>query len=91
MIHNKCKKGFEFFNIGTGKGNSVLEIIKSFEKVSGLKLNYRLADRRPGDVEKIYADTNFANIELGWRAEKSLDETVLSAWKWQQELLNRKQ
>jgi len=79
-----------FFNIGTGKGNSVLEIIKSFEKVSGLKLNYKLADRRPGDIEKIYADTNFANVELGWHAEKSLDETILSAWKWQQELLSRK-
>lgn len=90
MLNKKSKSSYEFFNIGTGNGNTVLEVIKSFEKVSGLKLNYQLADRRPGDIEKVFADTTYANNELGWKAEKSLDDTILSAWKWQQELLKRK-
>uniref|UniRef100_UPI0035658235 GDP-mannose 4,6-dehydratase n=1 Tax=Lutibacter sp. TaxID=1925666 RepID=UPI0035658235 len=86
LLSNKNKTSFEVFNIGTGKGNSVLEIIKSFEKVTGKKLNYKLVDRREGDITAAYADTTLANTELGWKAELTLDEALLSAWKWQQTL-----
>lgn len=84
LIEQKNKANFEFFNLGTGNGTSVLEAIASFERVSGLKLNYRIVERRPGDVEQIYADTKFANEELGWKAQRNLDEMMLSAWKWEQ-------
>lgn len=90
MISGKGKSNFEIFNIGTGNGFSVLEVIKSFEKMSGQKLNYQLVDRRAGDIEKVWADTSFANEELGWKAEKSLDEMMLSAWKWEQALAQNK-
>lgn len=83
LVQNKNKKAYEYFNLGTGNGVSVLEAIKSFEKVSGQKLNYILADRREGDVEAVYADTKFANKELGWKAEKTLDDAMLSAWNWE--------
>jgi UDP-glucose 4-epimerase len=79
----KTGRQYEVFNLGTGKGISVLEIIKSFEKVSGVKLNYQIVERRPGDIEKIWADPSFANRELGWKAEKTLDEMMLSAWNWE--------
>jgi UDP-glucose 4-epimerase len=61
----------------------VLEAINSFEKVSGCKLNYRIGGRRSGDIEKIWADTSFANRELGWKAERNLDDMMRSAWKWE--------
>ncbi|MHC1778236.1 MAG: UDP-glucose 4-epimerase GalE [Lentimicrobium sp.] len=86
MIGKTGKSDFEIFNLGTGNGFSVLEVIKSFEKVSGESLNYKIVGRRPGDVEKVWADTSFANQELGWKAEKSLDEMMSSAWKWEQAL-----
>ena len=86
MINNKMKDKFEVFNLGTGNGYSVLDVIKSFEKVSGVKLNYRIVGRRPGDVEKVWANPEFSNKELGWKAEKGLDEMMESAWKWQLEL-----
>lgn len=86
MLNNKNKSAVEVFNLGTGNGFSVLEVIKSFEKVSGQNLNYKIIERRPGDVEKVWADTKFANKELGWKAEKTLDEMMLSAWKWEQQL-----
>ena len=86
LINDKNKTSFEVFNIGTGKGNSVLEVVKSFEKVTGKKLNYKLVDRREGDIVAAYADTTFANNELGWKAKFSLDEALLSAWKWQETL-----
>ncbi|MCK4406097.1 MAG: GDP-mannose 4,6-dehydratase, partial [Bacteroidales bacterium] len=88
MIKKKNKKDFEIFNLGTGNGFSVLEVIKSFEKVTGEKLNYKIVDRRLGDVEQVWADTKFANDELGWKAEKDLDEMTLSAWKWELALKN---
>ncbi len=88
LIENKTQTAFDVFNIGTGKGFSVLEVIESFEKVSGLKLNYRLTDRRSGDIEKIYANTQKATNELGWSAQRTLDEMTASAWKWQQSLEN---
>jgi len=83
LINKKNSASYEFFNIGTGNGNSVMELILSFEKVTGIKLNYRIVKRRPGDIEKIYADTTLANNELGWKAETPLDETLLSAWNWE--------
>jgi len=76
----------EFFNLGTGNGYSVLEVIKSFEKVSGQKLNYQIVGRRAGDIEQIWANPKFANEVLGWKAEKTLDEMMLSAWNWQKKL-----
>lgn len=83
LINKKGKSNFEIFNLGTGNGLSVLEIIKGFEKATGQKVNYKIVDRRPGDVEKIWADTTFANDELGWKAETSIDATLLSAWNWE--------
>jgi len=86
MIEKTGKLDFEIFNLGTGNGFSVLEVIKSFEKVSEKKLNYKIVDRREGDIEKVWANTDFANMELGWKAEKSLDEMTLSSWNYQLEL-----
>jgi UDP-glucose 4-epimerase len=83
MITGGTKSDFEIFNLGTGNGFSVLEVIRSFEKVSGQKLNYRIVERRPGDIEKVWADTSLANEELGWKSEKSIDEMMLSAWDWE--------
>ncbi|MCD4745842.1 MAG: UDP-glucose 4-epimerase GalE [Bacteroidales bacterium] len=89
LLENKNKLKNEIFNLGTGKGNSVLEVIKSFEKVSGVKLNYKIVERRPGDIEQVWADTEFANKELGWKAEKNIDEMNLSAWKWEKAIHNK--
>ena len=83
MLNGKSKTNYEVFNLGTGNGYSVLEIVKGFEKATGLKLNYKIVDRRAGDIEKIWADTTYANEELGWKAEATLEETLLSAWKWE--------
>ena len=83
LINKKNESNFEFFNVGTGKGSSVLDVIKTFEKVSETKLNYKIVDRREGDVTAAYADTTIANKELNWKTEKSLDEALLSAWQWQ--------
>ena len=90
MIENKTKSDYEIFNLGTGKGYSVLEAIRSFEKVSGRKLKYRFVDRRPGDIEQVWADTDYANKELGWKSERSLDDMMDSAWKWEQALAREK-
>jgi len=84
MLEGKRKLDCEVFNLGTGIGYSVLDVIKSFEKVSELKLNYKIVDRRSGDIERVWSDTTFANKELGWKAEKSLDEMMATAWAWQQ-------
>jgi UDP-glucose 4-epimerase len=88
LLNKKQKSNFEYFNIGTGTGFSVLEVIKSFEKVTEQKLNYKVVGRRAGDIEKVWADTKFANTELGWKAEKTLDETMLSAWNWEKHYRN---
>jgi len=87
LLNKEQKSSYEFFNIGTGTGLSVLEIIKAFERVNNLKLNYKIVDRRPGDVEKVYADTTFANQELGWKATATLDEMMRSSWQWQQYIM----
>lgn len=84
LVSQQQKAAYEVFNLGTGRGYSVLEIIKTFEKVTGVKINYRITGRRPGDIEKVWADTSLANNELGWKAEKTLEETLASAWKWEQ-------
>lgn len=84
LLKNQNASNYEVFNLGTGKGSSVLEVIKSFEKVSGKTLNYKIVDRRKGDVISAYADTQKANEELGWKAELSLDDAMRSAWKWEQ-------
>ncbi len=80
---------FEIFNLGTGIGYSVLDIILTFEGVNGVKLNYRIAPRRPGDVEKVWADTTKANEVLGWKAELGLEAMLRSAWKWEKFLQNK--
>ena len=86
MLENKNKERYEIFNLGTGKGVSVLEAVKAFEKATGVKLNYRIVKRRAGDIEKIWADTTYANQELGWKAATGLEETLLSAWNWEKKL-----
>ncbi|NNL80158.1 MAG: UDP-glucose 4-epimerase GalE [Flavobacteriaceae bacterium] len=83
LIDNKNKSNYEIFNLGTGKGNSVLEVIQAFEKVSNVKLNYEITDRRSGDIESAYADTKKANEELGWKAEMSLEDALLHSWQWE--------
>jgi UDP-glucose 4-epimerase len=88
MIENKTKSNPEVFNLGTGKGTSVLEIVNTFENVTGQKLNYKIVERRAGDVESVYSDTKLANEELGWTAEISLEGTLLSAWNWEKNIRN---
>jgi UDP-glucose 4-epimerase len=85
-LENKNKYPISLFNLGTGNGVSVLEAIQSFEKVSGTKLNYTIGGRREGDVVAIYANNNLAKQELNWHPQFSLDDMMLSAWKWQQQL-----
>lgn len=89
LIDGKNKKDYEVFNLGTGKGVSVLEAIKSFENVSGVKLKYKIVGRRPGDIEKIWADPSFANNELGWKTLSSLDEALKTAWDWEKKIRNK--
>ncbi|TNF42938.1 MAG: UDP-glucose 4-epimerase GalE [Bacteroidetes bacterium] len=86
LLKNKNKTNYEVFNLGTGTGLSVLEVVTGFEKATGVKLNYKIVDRRAGDIEKIWADTTYANEELGWKADKSLEETLLSAWNWEKNI-----
>ncbi|WP_298351511.1 UDP-glucose 4-epimerase GalE [uncultured Dokdonia sp.] len=86
LLNNKNKSNYEVFNIGTGTGSSVMDVITSFENVSGKKLNYKIVARRPGDVVAAYADTTLANQELGWTAKSSLDDMLASAWKWEQKV-----
>ena len=83
LLANKNESKFELFNLGTGKGSSVLEIIQRFESVNDLKLNYKIVERRAGDITSAYADTYKANKVLGWEAEESLDSALKSAWDWQ--------
>jgi UDP-glucose 4-epimerase len=83
LIENKNKSGFEVFNLGAGKGFTVLEIVKAFEKVTGVKLNYEIVGRRAGDVEQVWADTSLAQKELGWQTESTLEDALLTAWNWE--------
>ncbi len=86
LLTGENEQNYEVYNVGTGNGNSVLEVIASFERVSGLKLNYRIVDRRPGDVVTAYADTSRISEVLGWNAVSSLDEAMKSAWIWEQKI-----
>ncbi len=90
MLEQSQKTRYEVFNLGTGNGYSVMEVINAFESSTGEKLNYKLVDRRPGDIEQVWADTTFANDELGWKAELDINVMMASAWKWQQYLIENK-
>lgn len=86
LLNKKNLDKVETFNLGTGKGSSVLEVIHSFEKVSGKKLPYKIVPRREGDITEAYANTDKANDVLGWKAQSTLDEAMASAWKWEQKI-----
>lgn len=86
LLSGKNESNYEVFNLGTGRGSSVLEVVNSFEKTTGEKLNYKIVDRRPGDVIAVYADTQKANKVLDWKAKKTMEEALASAWKWEKKL-----
>ncbi len=86
LLGNKNEHPHEIFNLGTGTGYSVLEAVNTFIKVSGVNLNWGFSDRRPGDVEQVWANTALANLKLGWKAEKGLEVMMATAWKWEQNL-----
>lgn len=89
LLVGKNKTNYEYFNIGTGNGVSVLELIHAFERATGEKVNYKIVGRRAGDIEKVWADTTLANNELGWRAVQSIEDTLANAWKWQKHLMDK--
>lgn len=86
LLQNENTEKVETFNLGTGTGSSVLEVISAFEKVSGQKLHYQITARREGDITSAYANTDKANTVLGWKAESSLEDALASAWKWEQKI-----
>lgn len=85
-VLDKETEPIEYFNIGTGKGNSTLEIVETFERATGVKLNWKYGPRRSGDIEKIWGDCTYANQVLGWKADTPLDDVMRSAWNWQLKL-----
>ncbi len=89
LLDGENKASYEVFNLGMGKGVTVLEAIAAFEKASGLKLKYTVTGRRAGDIEKIWADPSLANRELGWKTEISIEEAMETAWRWENRLKNR--
>ena len=89
MFTSKMKHGYEIFNIGTGRPVSVYELVTTFEKISGVKLNYKFFSRREGDVTALWADPTFANNELGWKAERTVEESLASAWAWEKYLAGK--
>ena len=88
LLHRKNKSDYEIFNLGTGKGVSVLEMIRIFEKATGIKISFKITGRREGDIQQVWADTTLANTELGWKADTPLENTLVSAWKWEQHFRN---
>lgn len=86
LLNRANENNLEIYNLGTGQGNSVKEVIDIFEKISGVKLNYSITDRRPGDIAEIYTKTDLANEKLDWRAEKNIEDMLRSAWEWEQAL-----
>ena len=90
LISNDDKNYYDTFNIGTGKGTSVLELIKSFENVTGNKLNFKIGDRRKGDVAECFADVSKANKFLNWNSEFSVEDSLLSSWNWEKNINNEK-
>lgn len=89
LLDGKNATNYEYFNIGTGNGVSVLELIHAFERATGEKVNYKIVGRRAGDIEKVWADTTLANNELGWKAIVPIEETLANAWKWQKHLMDK--
>ena len=87
LLKSNNKTNYEYFNIGTGNGVSVLELINAFEKATGEKVNYKIVGRRAGDIEKVWADTSYANNELGWKAEAKLEDTLANAWNFQKKFM----
>jgi len=88
LLNKENIEKVETFNLGTGTGSSVLEVINAFEKVSNQKLNYKIVGRREGDITEAYANTDKANDVLGWKAQSTLEESLSSAWKWEQKIRN---
>ncbi|MBP3419926.1 MAG: UDP-glucose 4-epimerase GalE [Marinifilaceae bacterium] len=86
LLNRKNRTNYEFFNIGTGSGVTVLQLIHALEKATGEKVNYKIVGRRAGDIEKVWADTTLANNELGWKAVVPLEETLANTWRWQKRL-----
>lgn len=86
MLEKRNKSNVEIYNLGTGKGNSVMEVINTFEEVTGIKLNYKIGPRRNGDVVSIYSDTKKANEVLGWKAGRDLNNMILTSWNWEKAL-----
>jgi UDP-glucose 4-epimerase len=89
LLNNSNRQSYEVFNLGTGKGLSVMEVVNAFEKATGCKVNYRIYPRRPGDIASVYADTTLANQELGWKSDTSIEASLLSAWNWEKALRNQ--
>ena len=89
MIDGKMKDSYEVFNIGTGRPLSVLELVNAFQEVNGVRLNYKFAPRRPGDVTEVWADPSKANEELGWKAKRTIEETLRAAWNWEKYLAKK--
>lgn len=89
MIEQKMEQDYEIFNIGTGRPVSVLELVNAFEKVNQIKLNYKFTPRRAGDVTAIWADPSLANEKLGWKAERTVEQTLASAWAWEKHLAGK--
>ena len=90
MLDGKMEENYEIFNIGTGRPVSVMELITTFEKVNHLKLNYKIAPRRPGDVMSVWCDPAIGEKKLGWKAQRTLEETLASAWAWEKYLATKK-
>ena len=86
IVEGKNAEPVEVFNVGTGNGVSVFELINTFEKCTGVKLNYKVAPRRAGDIEKVWGNVDKANQVLGWKAVHTLEDSLTTAWKWQQKL-----
>lgn len=86
LINSRKSTFYDVFNVGTGQGSSVMELIRIFEDISGRPLNYRIGERRPGDVAAVYADVNKIRDEIGWEARRNMREALEDAWRWQQSL-----
>ena len=89
MLQKKSVSDVEVFNLGTGRGLSVLELIQAFEKSTGVKVNHKIVGRREGDIEQVWANPSHANNVLGWTAKETIEDTLVSAWNWQLKLRER--
>jgi UDP-glucose 4-epimerase len=89
LLNGRCKTNFEYFNIGTGTGSSVFEVVNAFKNVTEQKLNYKIVDRRVGDVISVYADTNKANKELDWKTKKTMEDALADSWRWEKKIRSK--